>query len=253
MHLGLLQYSPVWEDKQENKKNISDIITNNNDQVDLLIFPEMTLTGFSMNSKELAEGIDGDSFAFFKNIAAKKKLDVIAGLILRVEENIFNTAVHFNSNGELKTVYKKIHPFTPSTENKNYSAGDKTEITEIESWKTGLSVCYDLRFPELYRFYAKQKTELMIVIANWPVDRIEHWRQLLKARAIENQCYVAGVNRVGDDGKLKYNGWSSVYNPMGEELLGIENEKGLFTSEINIDEVNKVRNDLPFLDDIKMI
>ena len=253
MKLSLLQYSPVWEDKEENKKKILDILSTRNHQTDLLIFPEMTLTGFSMNSKELAEDAEGDSFKFFKNISIVKNTNVIAGIIFKEGEQIFNTAVHFNSNGEIKSIYKKIHPFTPSTEDRNYRAGSLTEVTEIDNWKIGLSVCYDLRFPELYRFYAKQRIELIIAIANWPVDRVEHWRQLLKARAIENQCYVAGVNRVGDTGKLKYNGWSSVYDPMGKEILEIENDEGLFMTEININEVKQVQNDLPFLDDIKLI
>jgi len=253
MKLGLFQYSPVWEDKKENKNKILDILSKGNYQTDLLIFPEMTLTGFSMKSKELAENLDGESFIFFKNLAIEKDTNVITGLIFREVDKIFNTAVHFNSKGEIKSIYKKIHPFSPSTEDKNYEVGSQTQVTKIDNWKIGLSICYDLRFPELYRFYAKQRTELIIVIANWPVDRIAHWRQLLKARAIENQCYVTGVNRVGDTGKLKYNGWSSVYNPMGKEIVGIENDEGLFITEINIDEVKQVQNNLPFLDDIKLI
>ncbi len=253
MKLGLIQYSPVWEDKEENKKKILSILSANDRKTDLLVFPEMTLTGFSMNSLKLAENPDGGSFTFFKNIAEEKNTNVIAGIIFKEEEKIFNTAVHFGANGDVKTVYKKIHPFTYSTEDKNYEAGTRTEFTEIDNWKIGLSVCYDLRFPELYRFYAKIRTELIIIIANWPVDRIEHWRHLLKARAIENQCFVAGVNRVGTTGKLKYNGWSSLYNPMGDEVIGIENEEGIFTAEIDIADVEKLRNELPFLDDIKMI
>ncbi len=253
MKLGLIQYSPVWEDKEKNKKQVIDILSTGLSSADLLIFPEMTLTGFSMNSKLLAEDLEGESVLFFKNIAKKKNVNVIAGVILKEEDKIYNTAVHINSHGEVKSVYKKIHPYTYSTEDKNYSAGSQTEVTVIDNWKIGLSICYDLRFPELYRFYAKLRTELIINIANWPVDRIEHWRYLLKARAIENQCYVAGVNRVGDAQGLHYNGFTSVYDPMGNEIIGIENEEGIFSTEINIADVKKTRNDLPFLEDIKMI
>jgi len=253
MKIGLLQYSPAWEDKEVNKKKIADILQKNKTKIDLLIFPEMTLTGFSMKSKELAEDIMGNSFTFFQNISRGKNLNIITGIIFKENNKIFNASVFINKNGKVKSIYKKIHPFTFSTENKNYSAGTKTEIAECEDWKIGLSVCYDLRFPELYRFYAKQRLELLTVIANWPVDRIEHWRQLLKARAIENQCYVAGVNRVGDTGKLIYNGFSSVYDPMGNELLSVEGKEGIFTADINIEKVKMVRNDSAFLDDMKLI
>lgn len=253
MKLGLIQYSPVWEDKEKNKKQILNILSTDLSSVDLLIFPEMTLTGFSMNSKLLAEEVMGETFSFFKNIAKEKNTNILAGIILKEVNQIYNTAVHINSSGEIISIYKKIHPFTYSTEDKNYNAGSQTVVTKIDEWNIGLSVCYDLRFPELYRFYAKQRIELIINIANWPVDRIEHWQTLLKARAIENQCYVAGVNRVGDTGEIKYNGWSSVWDPMGNEIIGIENEEGIFFTEINIDDVKKLRKDLPFLDDIKLI
>ncbi len=253
MKLGLIQYSPVWEDKEKNKKQVLNILSTDLSSVDLLIFPEMTLTGFSMNSKQIAEDLNGDSFSFFKNIAKEKNTNILAGIILKEVNQIYNTAVHINSSGEIISIYKKIHPFTYSTEDKNYNAGTQIEVSEIDEWKIGLTVCYDLRFPELYRFYTKQRTELIVNIANWPVDRIEHWCCLLRARAIENQCYVVGVNRVGDTGNIKYNGWSSVYDSMGNEIIGIENEEGIFFTEINIVDVKKTRNSLPFLDDIKMI
>jgi len=253
MNIGLLQYSPAWEDKEVNKKKITGILHQNKTKIDLLIFPEMTLTGFSMKSKQLCEGIDGDSFNYFKDLAKSIQINIITGIIFSEDNKIFNSSVFINKNGEVKSIYKKIHPFTFSTEDKNYSAGEKIEIAECENWKIGLSVCYDLRFPELYRFYAKRRVELLTVIANWPVDRIEHWRYLLKARAIENQCYVAGVNRIGDTGNLKYNGYSSVFDPMGKEIVSVENEEKIVIADINIDEVKKVRKNLPFLDDIKLI
>ncbi len=117
----------------------------------------------------------------------------------------------------------------------------------------GLSICYDLRFPELYRLYAKEKVHLIIDIANWPDTRIEHWRSLLKARAIENQCYVAGINRVGDDPKLHYNGFSSVFDPMGKELVAVENDERIIEAEIDKSYVNDVRKKLPFLNDMRFI
>ena len=126
-------------------------------------------------------------------------------------------------------------------------------ITNIAGIQIGLSVCYDLRFPELFRFYAKERADLIINIANWPDTRIDHWRTLLKARAIENQFYVAGVNRVGDDQKLHYNGFSSVFDPMGKELVSVKNQEKIITAEIDKDYVKEIRKKLPFLQDMRLI
>jgi predicted amidohydrolase len=253
MKIGLIQYSPVWEDKEANKQKISELLNAKETDVDLLIFPEMTLTGFTMQSEEFAEKIEGESFAYFSSLAKKFECDIIAGIIEHSSKKYFNTLIHIEKSGKLKNHYHKIHPFSFSNEDKHFSAGEKPVIIWIGDWKIGLSICYDLRFPELYRFYAKEKVHLIIIIANWPDTRIEHWRTLLKARAIENQCYVAGINRVGKDPKLNYTGFSCVYNPMGKEIVAVENEERLIATEINKSEVEKVRSKLPFLEDMKLI
>ena len=206
MKIGLIQYSPVWEDKDANKEKITSLLTEENSDVDLLIFPEMTLTGFSMQSEKFAEVIEGESFAYFASLAEKFECDVIAGIIEIRTGQYFNTIIHIKKNGKLKNHYHKIHPFSFSDEDTHFSGGDMPIVTEINRWKTGLSICYDLRFPELYRMYGKQRVHLIVNAANWPDTRTEHWRTLLKARAIENQCFVAGVNRVGDDPEHHYNG-----------------------------------------------
>lgn len=146
-----------------------------------------------------------------------------------------------------------IHPFSYSKEHIFYGKGKSPTITKVKSIKIGLSICYDLRFPELYRFYAKEKVDMIVDIANWPDTRIEHWRTLLKARAIENQSYVVGVNRVGDDPKLHYNGFSSVFDPMGKEIVAVENEEKVITVEIDKSVVDEVRKKLPFLNDMRLI
>jgi omega-amidase len=253
MKIGLIQYSPKWEDKKVNKEKITSLLKEENGDVDLLIFPEMTLTGFTMQPDNYAEEIEGESFAYFSSLAEKFECDVIAGIIENRSGKYFNTLIHIEKSGKLKNHYHKIHPFSFSSEDKHFSAGDKPVITGIDNWRIGLSICYDLRFPELYRFYAKENVHLIIIIANWPDTRIEHWRTLLKARAIENQCYVVGVNRVGKDPKLNYTGFSCVYDPMGNEIVAVENEERIIFAEIQKTEVEDVRGKLPFLDDIKMI
>ena len=126
-------------------------------------------------------------------------------------------------------------------------------LTKIKKWKIGLTICYDLRFPELFRKYGKKRAHIIVNIANWPDTRIEHWRTLLKAGAIENQCYVAGVNRVGKDPKLNYVGHSSVFDPMGKEIVAVENEEKVIVVDLDKNYVNEVREKFPFLDDIKLI
>ena len=252
MKIALVQYSPVWENKEANKNKILSMIENV-EGIELFVFPEMTLTGFTMSSREMSETIQGESFRFFSSIAAKKKSNVFAGIIERRNNRIYNTLIHIKPDGNLAKLYRKVHPFSYSSENKHYNAGTKPAITKIKKWKIGLTICYDLRFPELFRKYGKKKTHLIVTIANWPDTRIEHWRTLLKARAIENQCYVAGVNRVGKDPKLNYVGFSSVFDPMGKEIVTVENEENVIVVEIDKNIVNEVREKFPFLDDIKLI
>lgn len=253
MKIGLVQYSPVWEDKKLNREKLTSLLQEEVEDVDLLIFPEMTLTGFTMRSRKYAEKLDGESFIYFSNIAKKFNCDVIAGIIENNLVKYFNTLLHITKNGKLKISYHKIHPFSFSNEDKHYSAGEKPIVTDINGWKTGLSICYDLRFPELYRLYGKQKVNLIIDIANWPDTRIKHWLALLKARAIENQCFIAGVNRVGDEPRLHYNGSSGIFDPMGRTVVKVVNEERVIFAEIEKKLVIETRKKLPFLDDIRLI
>lgn len=252
LKIGLVQYSPVWEDKSASKgklKNLLDQISG----LDLIIFPEMTLTGFTMKSKYFAEELKGESHSFFASLAKLKKSAILYGVIEKGKKKNFNTLVHLNNQGKIISTYRKVHPFSYSKENVYYGKGKEAVVTKIKGIKIGLSICYDLRFAELYRLYAKEKVHLIIDIANWPDTRIEHWRTLLKARAIENQCYVVGVNRVGDDTKMHYNGFSSVFDPMGKEITAVENEEKVIVAEIDKSYVDEVRFNLPFLNDICLV
>lgn len=250
--VGLVQYSPVWEDKLSNQQRIKKLIEQTGN-IDLLVFPEMTLTGFTMKSADFAEELKGKSYSFFLELAKIKKCAIMYGVIEKGKNKNFNTLVHLNNQGKMIKTYRKIHPFSYSKEDKNYGKGKDIVISKVQGFKIGLSICYDLRFPELYRFYGKEKVDIIIDIANWPDTRIEHWRTLLKARAIENQCFVVGVNRVGSDPYVNYNGFSSVFNPMGKELLADENKEKIFDVEIDKALVNEVRENLPFLKDIRLI
>jgi len=253
MKLSLVQYNPKWEDKEENKSKLNSLLTSKTEDVDLLIFPEMTLTGFTMRSESYGESLESESFNYFAGLAQDFDCDVIAGIIEYSSGKYFNTLLHISRDGKLKNSYRKIHPFSYSNEDKHFSAGFEPVISDINRWSTGLSICYDLRFPELCRFYGKEKVKLIINIANWPNTRIEHWNTLLKARAIENQCFVVGVNRVGDGLRLHYNGFSSVYDPMGNSIVSVKNEEGIIIADIDKQQVEATRKKFPFLNDIKLV
>ncbi|NWF88534.1 MAG: carbon-nitrogen family hydrolase [Ignavibacteriaceae bacterium] len=253
MKISLVQFNPVWELKNANMVKLTSMLEKKSALGDLVIFPEMTLTGFTMNATKMFEDKNSESLKFFSRFSKSKNIHVLAGIIEKNKNNYFNSLVHFSSNGKLQQTYRKIHPFSFSDEDKYYKKGNNIVITKIKEWRIGLSICYDLRFPELFRLYAKKNVELIVNIANWPINRIEHWRTLLKARAIENQCYVIGVNRVGKDLKLNYNGNSSVFDPMGKEILAAANKEAIFSTEIDLDYVKEIRERLPFLRDMRLV
>lgn len=253
LKIGLVQYSPVWEEPELTIQKIDKLLDSYNlKDIDLLVFPEMSLTGFTSESQKFAEELDGVSFRYFMELSRSTKTEIFAGLIEHYDKEIFNSLIHFDSKGLIRVRYRKIHSFSLAGENKNFSSGDTPVTTKIEKITFGLSICYDLRFPELYRYYGKSKVDVLINIANWPVDRIEHWDKLLQTRAIENLSYMIGVNRVGNDPALTYTGHSSVIDPMGNVINCSDKEKVLIT-EIDLDKVKETRTKLPFLNDIKLI
>jgi len=253
MKIALCQYNPEWENKDVNKQRIEKLLAGTKEKFEVLILPELTLTGFTMKASRFGEDLNEETFNFYAGIAKQYGCNVLGGISEKNSGKFYNTLIHVDSSGELVSSYRKIHPFSYSTEDKHYTRGNTPKVTQVKSWKVGLSICYDLRFPELYRQYAKEKAELIVCIANWPDTRIHHWRILLQAYAIANQCYVAGVNRVGDDPKLHYNGFSSVFDPMGKELTAVEDEEKIIIEDVSIENVQEVRKKLPFLDDIHLI
>ncbi|MBI3123425.1 MAG: carbon-nitrogen family hydrolase [Ignavibacteriales bacterium] len=253
MKIGLVQLAIDWENPAANMAKVNELVSKLDQKLDLLIFPELSLTGFTMSSMHFAEEIDGVCTQFFMDLAKRIKTNIFCGVIERDGKDFYNSLIHFDESGLLMARYRKIHPFSFAGEDENYTASNELVVTEIDHKKIGLTICYDLRFPELYRLYAKKGIDVLINIANWPTPRIEHWRTLLKARAIENQCFMIGVNRTGTDPKHTYNGFSGAYNPLGKELLSVENDEGILTVKINIDEVNETRKSLPFLKDMKLI
>ncbi len=253
MKIGIVQFAPEWENPEKSILIVEKLLSQKNSEADVLIFPEMSLTGFSVNSRNIAEELDGTSTTFFINLAAKLKKHIFAGIIEKDNDNVYNSLVHFDPNGLIMARYRKIHPFSFAKEEKYFDSAKEPVITKIDGNKIGLSVCYDLRFPELYRKYAKERADILINIANWPVQRIEHWKILLRARSVENIAYTIGVNRTGNDPFNKYNGCSAIFDPAGNELLMTDEKEEIFEIDIDMDKVKSQREKFPFLNDIKLI
>jgi len=220
MQIALVSLNQIWEDKKANFELCeSYILEASKNQVDLIIFPEMTLTGFSNNISFTAEDFDeSETIKSFLALAKRFSIGIIFGVVVRDKDKALNKSIFVNKDGEIMGDYSKIHPFSFAGEDKFFNAGNNLETIVFGDFKIGLTICYDLRFPELYSGLAT-KCDLIVNIANWPSKRVEHWNTLLKARAIENQIFIAGVNRIGTDGNnLEYVESSNMFNADGEEM-----------------------------------
>lgn len=247
-----MQMDIFWEDKDKNLRKAEKLIeTAVEHDCAIAVFPEMFATGFSMNAEKITEAENGTVVSTLNQLAAKYGISLIAGIAVKSEGSYENRAYIINSDGEIIDVYTKNYGFSYSGEDKIYSNGDKQIVFEIEGMKSSVFICYDLRFPELFRRVAKS-VSVIFVIANWPDSRIDQWDALLKARAIENQCFVVAVNRKGIDGNgLHYNGHSAVFSPSGDEveLFRLDGECRCF--EIDEGETDFVRQRFPFLKDMR--
>ena len=255
-----MQFDSVWENTAANLETLQKkYVVLSKERCDLLVFPELFHAGFSMQPELFAESIEGEVSQALADLAKQSSINIVAGVAQRKvrsncdgkQVNFFNTALAFNSKGEQVGFYAKQKLFSYANEDKRYTAGYKSEIIHISGEPFALFICYDLRFPELFREVAK-KVKGFIILANWPETRQAHWEALLKARAIENQCFVIGVNRMGQDGKgLQYNGGSSVISPQGELLLYADKNTEFSVVEIDLKDVDEVRKQYPFLEDMK--
>lgn len=254
LNVTLIQVDQVWEDKQANFSKYEAFFSQLN-ETDLVILPEMFHTGFSMSVDVLSENWENsEGLSFLKKWSAKLDAAIYTSLIIREGTNYYNRGVFVCPNGSARQ-YDKRKSFGLGGEDKFYTAGDKEVIVDWRGWKINLQICYDLRFPELIRNRVENDSaayDFLIYVANWPERRIAHWNALLQARAIENQCYVSGVNRVGTDGNgLVYNGGSTVINPMGEHIINFSNSQENFKKcTLSKLDLEGIRTQLPFLKDI---
>lgn len=242
MKITTIQHNIIWEDKETNLKNLSEKI--NPIQSDVVILPEMFTTGFTMNPKPFAETMTGSTVQWMKEISITKDLAICGSIIIEEESKYFNRFIWVNPDGTIYH-YDKKHLFL--NEDQNYTPGDKKLIIEYRGWKICPLICYDLRFPVWSRNV--EDYDILIYVANWPDKRKLAWRSLLVARAIENQCYVIGVNRVGEGSGLVYSGGTSLINAQGEVQYTNSHVEEVFTTTLSKYDLDKIRAQLPFLDD----
>lgn len=250
LNFTLLQTQIHWEDKNANLQMLEQKINAIKEQTQVVVLPEMFSTGFSMKTEALAEKMDGTTVQWMKKIAASKKIILTGSVIIEEDGNYFNRLIWMLPNEQFG-YYDKRHLFAYGEEDKHYSAGTKRLIASVNGWKINLMVCYDLRFPVWARqqFDEEQNFEydILIYVANWPERRNLAWKSLLRARAIENQCYVIGVNRVGNDGNdIYYSGDSMVIDPLGEILYEKTHEEDVFTIQLTKERLKEVREKFQF-------
>lgn len=244
MKIALAQMNIQFENKEKNKDKCLGFIKEAKDKAcDLIIFPEMTLTGFSMNTKEIAED-NNETIDWFKNKALNYGLYIGFGHVIKVKEKGENRFTIVSPDSKEILSYAKIHPFSYSFEDKYFEGGNSILLTKINNFVVSSFICYDLRFPEIFQIASKE-CHLITVAANWPKSRRDNWITLLKARAIENQCYIVGVNAVGIINGYEYSGDSLIIDPIGRVIAMAGNKEELIIAEIDINEVLHFRDHFP--------
>ena len=266
LRLSLIQSSLFWEDKGANLDKLAQIIRDIAAPTEIIILPEMFSTGFSMQPAKLAETMDGPTVDWMRRLSIEKKSIITGSIIIEENGNYYNRLIWMLPNGTLG-YYDKRHLFAFAGEDQLYTPGNKRLIASVKGWKINLQICYDLRFP----VWARQQSvthsaseedlnteyDILLYVANWPEKRSHAWKTLLTARAIENQCFTIGVNRVGLDGNnIAHSGDSMVVGPLGEILYHCAYEEDVFHIQLQKEEIKNTRTKFPFwkdADDFKIL
>ena len=254
LKITTIQTNLFWEDISANLTQLGNKLAALIDVSDIIILPEMFTTGFSMNPTKLAESPNGRTLAWLKEQAQKTKAVLTGSYIVKEKDCYYNRLVWMQPDGHFQT-YDKKHLFSLSTEPNHYTAGQERLVVEYKGWKICPLICFDLRFPVWSR--NTENYDLLIYVANWPEKRAHHWRSLLMARAIENQAYTIGVNRVGEDGNKSYHsGDTSVIDYNGSILVHTAHIENTSTTELDYQKQQDFREKLRFLadrDDFKLL
>ena len=249
LKITLIQTHLFWEDKGANLALLEQKIVNLEEPTEVVILPEMFTTGFSMQPTLHAETMEGPSVQWMRRIAMTQKIILTGSLIIEENGHYYNRLIWMLPNGEFG-YYDKRHLFAFGGEDQHYTAGNKRLIASVKGWKINLQICYDLRFPTWARQAAPNEYDVLVYVANWPEKRSHAWKTLLVARAIENQAFVVGVNRVGLDGKnIAHSGNSMVVGPLGEVLYHSADQESVFQITLQRDELEQTRAQFPFWKD----
>ena len=255
--ITLIQSDLHWQNKPANLGMFEQKIQSITEKTELVVLPEMFSTGFSMQPQELAEQGVAETLQWMKRLSAEKKIILTGSIMAAEQDKFYNRLIWMLPNGQYGS-YDKRHLFAFAGEDQSFTPGTKRFIASVKGWKINLLVCYDLRFPVWARQQPVQKEDgaavpeydVLIYVANWPERRNLAWKTLLQARAIENQCYVVGVNRVGDDGNgIHYSGDSMVIDPLGEVLYTKADVADIFTITLEKGKLEAVRKTFPFWKD----
>jgi omega-amidase len=254
LKISLIQSDLHWEDVEANLAMFEEKIWQIGNSTDVIILPEMFTTGFTMAASKHAEHMNMRTFKWMKQMADQTGALILGSYIVTVHERYYNRLLWMEPGGNFKT-YDKRHLFRMSNEHKTYSPGESLLISTWKGWRICPMVCYDLRFPVWSRNKwdintKKLSYDVMVYVANWPTTRIDQWDTLLKARAIENLSYVAGVNRIGqDENGVEYNGHSSIISPKGELIYTNEGMETTRTLELSANSLQAFRDRFPaFMD-----
>ena len=249
LKLTLIQSNLYWEDKGANLAFLEQKILNLDAPTEIVILPEMFNTGFSMQPKLHAEIMEGPSVQWMRRMAMTEKIILTGSLMIEERGHYYNRLIWMLPNGEYGH-YDKRHLFAFAGEDQHYTAGNKRLIASVKGWKINLQICYDLRFPIWARQATNNEYDVLIYVANWPEKRSHAWKTLLVARAIENQAFVVGVNRVGLDGNnIAHSGNSMVVGPLGEVMYHCQDQESVFQITLNREELETTRSQFPFWKD----
>ncbi len=247
MNIALIQTPLFWEQPQENRNYLEEKIITLDQTVNLIVLPEMFTSGFSMNPSLCAETMNGQTVQWLKKMALSKNTAITGSLIIKEQSNFYNRVLFVYPDGKI-SYYDKRHLFSLAGEEKVYTAGNKKQIVEYLGSRICLLICYDLRFPVFSR--NTDNFDLLIYVANWPQSRILAWDSLLRARAIENQCYTLGLNRCGSDNNgLTYNGHSQLIDPLGAYVIAPVLDETVALATISKEHIIETRNRFGFLKD----
>ncbi len=251
MVVGVVQYAIEWENPQANFQKVDELLNRYPPPPGaLIVLPEMFATGFSM-SREVPRAYK-ECAAFLKSMAKRHGVFVGGGVAREFNDTLRNAYLVVSPNGDEVGEYHKSHPFSMGDEGRFYTGGQEVLTVTIDEARVAPTICYDLRFPELYRRATLWAcAEVLVVAANWPEKRDSHWQTLLRARAIENQAYVVGVNRTGKDPYFSYCGSSCVVAPWGDTLLYSRDTEGIWYTALDVEKLRIYREKFPVLQDVK--